>query len=82
MEPVTLTVSSQGQITIPKAWRKILDLKPGTKLVAEVKKEPRRKKLVLEPEPESWAKLLAGTGKGLWGNSDRYIKKIRESWDR
>lgn len=38
MQPTTLTVSSVGQITIPKSIRKLLDLKTGTKLDIDVDK--------------------------------------------
>lgn len=36
MQPTTLTVSSVGQITIPRSIRELLGLKPGAKLNLEV----------------------------------------------
>jgi len=80
---MTLKVSPQGQITIPKAWRKALEIKPGTtKLVAYLTDLLKTKALTLQPKPKSWADQVAGTGKGLWGDSDEYIKKERDSWEK
>ena len=39
MEPITLTVSSVGQITLPKSIRKLLDIKAGDKLALEIDKK-------------------------------------------
>ena len=39
MEPITLTMSSVGQITIPRSIRKLLDIKAGDKLAVEVNKD-------------------------------------------
>lgn len=36
MEPTTLTLSSVGQITIPRSVRRLLGLEPGMKLDIEV----------------------------------------------
>ena len=38
MQPTTLTISSVGQITIPRKIRELLGLKKGTKLDVEVDK--------------------------------------------
>ena len=47
-----VTVSSKGQIAIPKAVRDALNLSEGTKLTLEV----RGQKIVLSKEP-AWRKL-------------------------
>jgi AbrB family looped-hinge helix DNA binding protein len=54
-----VTVSSKGQIAIPKKVRDALNLSEGTKLNVEV----RGHKIVLSKEP-AW-KRLAGAGAGL-----------------
>jgi AbrB family looped-hinge helix DNA binding protein len=54
-----VTVSSKGQIAIPKKVRDALNLSEGTKLNVEV----RGQKIVLSKEP-AW-KRLAGAGAGL-----------------
>ena len=47
-----VTVSSKGQIAIPKAIRETLNLRDGTKLTLEV----RGQQIVLSKEP-AWKKL-------------------------
>jgi AbrB family looped-hinge helix DNA binding protein len=54
-----VTVSSKGQIAIPKKVRDALNLSEGTKLNIEV----RGQKIVLSKEP-AW-KRLAGAGAGV-----------------
>jgi len=54
-----VTVSSKGQIAIPKKVRDALNLAEGTKLSIEV----RGQKIVLSKEP-AWKKL-SGAGAGL-----------------
>lgn len=39
MEPITLTVSSVGQITLPRKLRKLLGIEKGTKLDVKVSKD-------------------------------------------
>ncbi|MBI3384823.1 AbrB/MazE/SpoVT family DNA-binding domain-containing protein [Candidatus Gottesmanbacteria bacterium] len=75
-----LTISSQGQITVPKTIRDRIGIKPGAKIVVYLKKDLQGDIVVLEPKEKSWAKKLAGSGKNLWGNSDAYLKNERKSW--
>jgi len=81
---VTLTVSPQGQITIPKDWRKLLNLNKKTKMIAQLTDMPKGKAVLLNPEPKSWVKHMAGLGKDVWGkiDTDEYIQKERDSWER
>jgi len=82
---ITLKVSPQGQITIPKAWRKALEIKPGTtKLVAYLTDLLKTKALTLQPKPKNWADYMAGLGKEVWEkvDTDEYIRKERDSWER
>lgn len=46
MEPTTLTVSSVGQITLPRKLRKLLGLEKGTKL--DVKIDEEEKTIILK----------------------------------
>jgi len=81
-QTINLTVSPQGQITIPKAWRKLLSLNQGTQVIAWIGELLHGgKTLVLSPKPDSWTNLVTGSGKGLWPNADNYIKQQREQWD-
>ena len=80
MTPQILTISSQGQITVPKIIRDRIGIKSGAKIVVYIKKDLQGDVVVLEPKEKSWAKKLAGSGKKLWGNSDKYLKNERKSW--
>ncbi|MEK7160797.1 MAG: AbrB/MazE/SpoVT family DNA-binding domain-containing protein [Patescibacteria group bacterium] len=80
MNTAILTVSPQGQITIPVEWRQMLDLYKGAQVVAYIR-EGIKKSLLLSPKPKSWTQTVAGTGANLWGNSDDYLKKERAEWN-
>ena len=75
-----LTISSQGQITVPKIMRDVIGIKPGAKLVVYLKKSLNGDVVILEPKEKSWSKKLAGSGKKLWGDSTKYLKAERNSW--
>lgn len=75
-----LTISPQGQITIPKEWRESLRLKKGSHVFAWVEDKVKTKIIVIVPQPKSWVQAVSGSGKGLWGNSDDYIQKERNQW--
>lgn len=79
---VTLTVSSQGQVVIPVKIRKALGVTPGSKVTLTLKPTKPIPTAILQPEPKSWMKAVMGTGKGMWGNAEEYIKKERSSWDK
>lgn len=85
METAILTVSPQGQITIPKSWRELLDLGPGSKLVAWIVDRVKVRVLALKPAPKSWAEHTSGIAKGIWddlGGPDAYLARERDSWER
>jgi len=52
----TLTVSSKGQITVPKRLRELLKLRPGQRLQASIDAEGR---LVLTPKLHTAESLFA-----------------------
>jgi antitoxin PrlF len=72
-----VTVSSKGQIAIPKKVRDALNLSEGTKLNVEV----RGQKIVLSKEP-AWKRLAgAAAGTNLIEAYAAYKKKERELED-
>lgn len=78
-----LTISSQGQITIPASLRRDLNLKGGTKLILNLVDWVKSKAIVLQPMPKNWVDEVAGSGKGLWGkSSEEYLKEERNSWQK
>jgi len=78
---IQIAISPQGQITIPKSWRGALGVKKGDKVIAYLKKTPQGVAVILSSKPENWTELVAGSGRGLWSNSDTYIAKERNSWE-
>jgi hypothetical protein len=84
MEATLLTVSPQGQITLPKKWRdEWLAGQKKPKLVAWQEKPNNAPPIVtISPQPASWVKAVAGSSKNLWGKVDQYIKRERNQWTR
>ncbi len=72
-----VTVSSKGQIAIPKTIRQALNLSRGTKLTLEV----RGQRIVLSKEP-GWKKLEgAAAGRNLMAAFPAFKKKERARED-
>lgn len=72
-----VTVSSKGQIAIPKAIRDALNLAEGAKLTVEV----RGQEIVLSKEP-AWKKLRgAGADRDLMSAFAAFKKQERERED-
>ncbi|MEN8253684.1 MAG: AbrB/MazE/SpoVT family DNA-binding domain-containing protein [Patescibacteria group bacterium] len=84
MISTTLTMSSQGQLTIPRSMRKILDLEPGQKILAWIQKKSQSNELVITKKPKNWTQHMAGLGKEIWQDIDvdKYIRKERQSWEK
>ncbi len=72
-----ITVSSRGQIAIPKAIRDALNLSEGTRLTVDV----RGHEIVLSKEP-AWRKLQgAAAGRDLMSAFAAFKKQERERED-
>ncbi len=73
-----ITISSKYQIVIPREVREKLDLKAGDKLIIKTNKE----KIIIYPQPKSYAKYALGLGKEIWQGIDatEYVRKERETW--
>jgi AbrB family looped-hinge helix DNA binding protein len=72
-----VTVSSKGQVAIPRAIRDALDLAAGTKLTLEV----RGQDIVLSKQP-AWKKLEgAAAGRGLMKTFAAVKREERERED-
>jgi AbrB family looped-hinge helix DNA binding protein len=73
----TVTVSSKGQIAIPKKIRDVLNLREGTKLTLDVEGQS----IVLSKEP-TWRKLRgAGADRDLTRAFAEFRKQERERED-
>lgn len=62
-------------MVIPREMRRALGLKPGDKLLVEV----RGRTLTLRPKPKSFERATRGLARGKYGRD--YLKKERESWE-
>lgn len=73
-----ITVSSKYQIVIPREAREKLDLKAGDKLILKADNE----KIIIYPQPKSYAKYSLGLGKKIWKRigATEYVKKERQTW--
>jgi len=68
------------QVVIPKHIREALEIGPGDELLMEI----QGKNLIIYPKPKSYTDHMMGLHKEVWGNvdTDRYIDKERESWEK
>ena len=73
-----IKVSSKYQIVIPRDIRGKLNLKAGDKLIIKSNNE----KIIIYPQPKSYAKYALGLGKEIWQGIDatEYVRKEREAW--
>ena len=73
-----ITISSKYQIVIPREAREKLNLKTGDKLIIKADDE----KIIIYPQPKSYAKYALGLGKEIWQDIDAaaYVKKERQTW--
>ena len=72
MQPQTLTVSSVGQITLPSSVRKMLGLKPGTKLNLTVSKN---KNSIILKRQKTFDEIMSEIAK----NNQKYQAKINSN---
>ena len=74
----TIKISSKYQIVIPREAREKLNLKVGDRLIIKANNE----KIIIYPQPKSYAKYSLGLGKETWRGIDatEYVKKERETW--
>lgn len=73
-------VTSRNQITLPKAVREKLNVKPGDYLLVDL----RDKRIVLTPEAGNHAQRLRGFHREIWEGVDplEYIEQQRSSWGK
>jgi AbrB family looped-hinge helix DNA binding protein len=73
----TAKLSSKSQITIPAWARAALGLQPGQDIAISVEDG----RIVLERIDTS-IDSLQGALKGVYGDPDEYVRKLRGEWDR
>lgn len=73
----TVRLSSKNQMVIPKEAREHLGVGPGDELIVI----PREYGVLILAKPRDVVAALGGTTKGIYGNSDNYLKRERRSWE-
>ena len=72
----TVKISQKNQVVVPREAREHLGVGPGDELLVV----PRGGYVIIMARPENIAKALAGSGKGLFGKTRRYLKGEKRSW--
>jgi AbrB family looped-hinge helix DNA binding protein len=72
----TVKISGKNQVVVPREARELLGVGPGDELLVV----PKGDHVIILAKPRSVSRALAGTGKGLFGDSRRYLKGERKSW--
>lgn len=77
-----LSISPQGQITIPLSWRKSFNSKKNQKIIASIQTINDTQVMTFMFQPKSWTEYSSGLGKEIWQNMDidKFIAKERDSW--
>ena len=77
-----LSISPQGQVTIPISWRKSLKLGKKNELLASFKIVNGTATMTLIEKPASWADFVANLDSDAWKkiDIDKYIEGERNSW--
>lgn len=71
-----ISITSQGQINIPKPWLRDMGINHGVKAVIR----KIGKKIVMEPKKDFWS--LAGSLKSKITATDKQLKKAREDFNK
>jgi AbrB family looped-hinge helix DNA binding protein len=76
----TVKVGSKFRLTLPAEARRRLGIRPGDRLICEV----RRNYVLLMREPESYAEQLEGLHAEIWAGVDpvEYVRRERGAWTR
>ena len=72
-------VSTKGQVVIPKEFRDIFSMKPGSRVMIEAIEEG----VLIMPLPRRPLKMMRGLFKGKFRKSSvELIRELREEWDK
>ncbi len=76
----TSTVSAANQTALPSLVRKSLNIVGGDRLIWEI--DNKLGQVNVKAAPKDWVAYLRGSGKGVYGNADKYVNKLRSEWNR
>ena len=77
-QAVSVKVSSRYQVSVPRTAREQLNIESGDRLLVDVQDGV----LILIPQPQDYAKHMAGLHKELWEDvdTDTYLEEERQAW--
>ena len=77
-ETISVKVSNRYQIALPSLARKQLNIQAGDRLLVDIQDGM----IVLLPQPNNYAKYLAGLHKDIWQDmdTDAYLEQERDAW--
>lgn len=77
-QAVSVKVSSRYQVSVPRIAREQLNIESGDRLLVDVQDGV----LILIPQPQDYAKHMAGLHKEIWENvdTDTYLEEERQAW--
>ncbi|MBU4190583.1 MAG: AbrB/MazE/SpoVT family DNA-binding domain-containing protein [Candidatus Thermoplasmatota archaeon] len=70
------TVTKKGQVTIPLWLRKMFGIRSGEKIIFKLEGE----KIVLDKVQANPIDDMVGLGKGIFGKSISFQRKLRAEW--
>ena len=77
-QTVSVKVSSRYQVSVPRIAREQLNIESGDRLLVDIQDGV----LILIPQPQDYAKHMAGLHKEIWADVDAttYLEEEREGW--
>jgi AbrB family looped-hinge helix DNA binding protein len=77
-QAVSVKVSSRYQVSVPRTAREQLNIESGDRLLVDVQDGV----LILIPQPQDYAKHMAGLHKEIWEDvdTDTYLEEERQAW--
>jgi AbrB family looped-hinge helix DNA binding protein len=77
-QTVSVKVSSRYQVSVPRTAREQLNIESGDRLLVDVQDGV----LILIPQPQDYAKHMAGLHKEIWEDvdTDTYLEEERQAW--
>ena len=79
--PTTIsTVSAANQTALPSLVLKSLNIVGGDRLIWEI--DNKLGQVNVKAAPKDLVAYLRGSGKGVYGNADKYVNKLRSEWNR
>jgi AbrB family looped-hinge helix DNA binding protein len=72
----TVKLSSKNQVVVPREAREALGVGAGDEILIV----PKGDVVIITRKPPDIVKALYGSGKGMYGDVKRYLRRERASW--